>query len=115
MESKTVTKKVNPWLEHVKNFRLENPQMSYKEVLQEAKKTYVKKEKKENVKGGSIKAEKKVEKKPDKKEKKPDKKEKKPKVKKGGRMLSAGDAVKKLHIEPIVDVDHVTEENIKKV
>jgi len=107
MESKTVTKKVNPWLEHVKNFRLENPQMSYKEVLQEAKKTYVKKEKKENVKGGSIKAEKKV-------EKKPDKKEKKPKVKKGGR-LSAGQSVKKLHIEPIVDVDHVTEENIKKV
>ena len=105
MESKNVTKKVNPWLLHVQKFRAENPGMSYKMVLQEAKKTYVKKA--ENVKGGS-----KSEKKPE-KAKKPEK-EKKEKAKKGGR-LSAGQSVKKLHIEPIVDVDHVTEENIKKV
>jgi hypothetical protein len=111
MESKTIMqKKVNPWLLHVQKFRAENPGMSYKMVLQEAKKTYVKKA--ENVKGGSVKSEQMVEKKVEKK--KPDKKEKKPKAKKGGR-LSAGQSVKKLHIEPIVDVDHVTEENIKKV
>ena len=35
-------KKTNPWLEHVKKFREKHPKLSYKEVLQEAKKTYTK-------------------------------------------------------------------------
>lgn len=30
----------NPWLEHVKKFRSENPNMSYKDVLKNAKTTY---------------------------------------------------------------------------
>jgi hypothetical protein len=34
--------KPNAWLEHVKKHRAENPDMSYKESLQEAKKTYKK-------------------------------------------------------------------------
>tara|TARA_B100000963_G_scaffold31932_1_gene23783 strand:+ start:201 stop:368 length:168 start_codon:yes stop_codon:yes gene_type:complete len=36
-------KKVNPWLEHVKQFRSEHPELSYKEVLTQAKATYTKK------------------------------------------------------------------------
>ena len=32
--------KPNPWLAHVKKFREEHPELSYKEVLKEAKKTY---------------------------------------------------------------------------
>ena len=30
----------NPWLIHINNFRLENPEMSYRDVLIEARKTY---------------------------------------------------------------------------
>ena len=40
MEAKQ--KKSNPWLEHVKKFRQDNPKLSYKEVLQQARKTYTK-------------------------------------------------------------------------
>ena len=32
----------NPWIEHVKQFRKENPNLSYTEALVEAKKTYKK-------------------------------------------------------------------------
>jgi uncharacterized protein YabE (DUF348 family) len=35
-------KKVNPWLEHVKQFRQSNPGMKYSEVLKKAKETYKK-------------------------------------------------------------------------
>jgi hypothetical protein len=38
----TKEKKPNPWLEHVKKHRAENPGMPYKQCLQEAKKTYKK-------------------------------------------------------------------------
>jgi len=31
---------MNPWLDHVKTFRVQHPKLSYKEVLIEAKKTY---------------------------------------------------------------------------
>lgn len=34
---------VNPWLEHVAKFRASHPELSYKQVLVEAKKTYTKK------------------------------------------------------------------------
>ena len=77
MSSKKVeqkTKKANPWLTHVKQFREKNPEMSYKEVLQKAKLTYT-----------PIKKEKKVAKKEKKvveKEKTEEKKEKKPRKKK---------------------------------
>jgi hypothetical protein len=36
------SKKANRWMEHVKSFRLKNPALSYKEVLVEAKKSYIK-------------------------------------------------------------------------
>lgn len=36
-------RKMNPWLIHVKDFRQKHPQLSYKQVLMEAKKTYTKK------------------------------------------------------------------------
>lgn len=32
----------NPWLDHVKEFRKTHPNLSYKEVLKEAAKTYTK-------------------------------------------------------------------------
>jgi len=70
-KSKNDTKKVNTWLVHVSKFREKHPKLSYKEVLQEEKKTYKKKavkKKAEKKKGGS-----KPEKK-DKPEKKPRKK-----------------------------------------
>ena len=35
-------RKPNPWLEHVRAYREKNPEMSYKQVLQEAKSTYKK-------------------------------------------------------------------------
>jgi len=35
-------KKINPWLAHVKSFRCDHPQMSYKDVLKNAKATYKK-------------------------------------------------------------------------
>lgn len=38
----TKSSKPNAWLEHVKKHRAENPGMSYKECLQEARKTYKK-------------------------------------------------------------------------
>jgi hypothetical protein len=34
------TKKLNPWLEHVKAYKLEHPEVSLKSVLTEARKTY---------------------------------------------------------------------------
>lgn len=30
----------NPWLEHVKKVKKENPKLAFKEVLKKAKKTY---------------------------------------------------------------------------
>ena len=36
------TKKVNPWLVHVKSTKAKNPKMSFKDVLKEAKKSYKK-------------------------------------------------------------------------
>lgn len=36
-------KRKNPWLDHVKEFRKDNKDMSFTEVLKEAKKTYKKK------------------------------------------------------------------------
>lgn len=38
-------RKENPWLEYVKEIKIKNPNMSYKEVLQLAKESYVKKDK----------------------------------------------------------------------
>ena len=35
----------NPWMIHVKQFRADHPELKYKEVLQQAKATYTKKEK----------------------------------------------------------------------
>lgn len=35
--------KTNPWLEHVKKVKKENPKLSFKEVLMKAKKTFKKK------------------------------------------------------------------------
>ena len=40
---------MNPWLIHVENFRKKHPKMSYKEALQQARKTY-----KPTKKGGDI-------------------------------------------------------------
>jgi len=37
-----MAKKVNPWLELVKETKKKNPKMSFKEVLKEAKKGYKK-------------------------------------------------------------------------
>jgi hypothetical protein len=39
---KTKVKKVNPWTEHVKKYRSENPGMSFKEALKGASETYKK-------------------------------------------------------------------------
>jgi hypothetical protein len=36
------TKRLNPWLEHVKAMREKNPDIKYKELLQLAKESYVK-------------------------------------------------------------------------
>lgn len=35
-------KKTNPWLEHVKKVKKENPKLSFKEVLIKAKRSYKK-------------------------------------------------------------------------
>jgi hypothetical protein len=40
---------MNPWLSHVKKFREKHPNMSYKEALQGARKSY------KPMKGGSVK------------------------------------------------------------
>lgn len=37
-----MTKKTNPWLEHVKAIKIKNPDLQLKDVLKEAKKSYVK-------------------------------------------------------------------------
>ena len=37
-----MTKKVNPWLAHVKATKAKNPKMGFKDVLKEAKKSYTK-------------------------------------------------------------------------
>jgi len=44
---------MNPWIEHVKQFRMKHPKMSYKECLINARKTY-KPKKKEVKKGGKL-------------------------------------------------------------
>jgi len=36
------TKKVNPWLVHIKKFRADNPDLKFKDVLIKAKETYKK-------------------------------------------------------------------------
>ena len=38
------SRKSNPWLVHVAAFKLQNPQLTYQEVLREASKTYTKKQ-----------------------------------------------------------------------
>lgn len=75
------TKKVNPWLVHVKSFRAKNPEMSYKEILQKAKLTYtpIKKEKVVKKAKKVVKEEKKEE---VKESVKPEKKTRKPRKKK---------------------------------
>jgi hypothetical protein len=59
----TLPRKPNAWLAHVKAYREKHPEVSYKECLQEAKKTYVKGgvlvQNAPNI-GGSVKKEKKV-------------------------------------------------------
>ena len=35
-----ITKKLNPWLEHVKAYKLDHPEVNLKSVLTEARKTY---------------------------------------------------------------------------
>lgn len=35
-------KKTNPWLEHVKKVKQENPELQFKDVLKKAKQTYKK-------------------------------------------------------------------------
>lgn len=42
-KKKKKERKPNPWLVHVKQFRLTHPEMKYKQVLVEAKATYQKK------------------------------------------------------------------------
>ena len=41
-DKKKKSKRKNPWLDHVKDFREKNPDMKFTEVLREAKKTYKK-------------------------------------------------------------------------
>ena len=38
-----MAKKINPWLEHVKDVKKKNPDKSFKEVLKEASKSFKKK------------------------------------------------------------------------
>ena len=117
------TKKSNPWLVHVAKFRKENPSLSYKDVLKQAKTTYTKgsaisggatkKEKKPRTKkggsvvggsvsGGSVSG--------GAKEKKPRKTRKDKGTKKGGKMFGEdGHGIQK------VPVDHVTAELVKQV
>lgn len=40
--TKTTTKRTSPWLEHVKQFKETHPNLSYREVLKQAKETYTK-------------------------------------------------------------------------
>jgi len=116
-------KKSNPWLVHVAKFRKENPSLSYKDVLKQAKTTYTKgsaisggatkKEKKPRTKkggsvvggsvsGGSVSG--------GAKEKKPRKTRKDKGTKKGGKMFGEdGHGIQK------VPVDHVTAELVKQV
>lgn len=37
---KSVTKKPNSWMDHIKQVRVDNPEMSYKEAMQKAKISY---------------------------------------------------------------------------
>ncbi len=57
-------RKPNAWLAHVKTYREKHPEMSYKDCLKEAKKTYVKGgvlvQNAPNIEGGSVKKEKKT-------------------------------------------------------
>ena len=45
---------MNSWLMHVAAFRKKNPKMSYKEALQQAKKTYKPTKSTKSMKGGNI-------------------------------------------------------------
>ena len=62
-------KKSNPWLVHVAKYRKDNPSLSYKDVLKEAKMSYTKKVSGSAISGGGA------------------KKEKKPRAKKGGSIV----------------------------
>ena len=42
-KSKEKTKKSNPWIDHVRKFRLDHPDLSYREAIQQAKHSYKKK------------------------------------------------------------------------
>ena len=42
----------NPWLEHVRKFRSQNPDKSYKDALMESRKTYTPQKSKENIPPG---------------------------------------------------------------
>ena len=118
-------KKSNPWLVHVAKFRKDNPSLSYKDVLKEAKMSYTKKVSGSAISGGGAKKEKKPR---AKKEKagsivggsvsggaKPDKKPRKPRkdkgTKKGGKMILGKDGAGQQKIP----VDHVTAELVKQV
>ena len=60
----TLPRKPNAWLAHVKAYREKHPEVSYKDCLKEAKKTYVKGgvlvQNAPNIEGGSVKKEKKT-------------------------------------------------------
>ena len=111
-------KKSNPWLVHVAKFRKENPSLSYKDVLKQAKTTYTKGS---AISGGATKKEKKPRAKKGgsvvggsvvggAKEKKPRKTRKDKGTKKGGKMFGEdGHGIQK------VPVDHVTAELVKQV
>jgi len=116
-------KKSNPWLVHVAKYRKDNPSLSYKDVLKEAKQSYTKKVSGSAISGG---AKEKKEKKPRAKKggsivggsvsggAKPDKKPRKPRkdkgTKKGGKMFGEdGHGIQK------VPVEHVTAELVKQV
>ena len=122
-------KKQNPWLVHVAKFRKDNPSLSYKDVLKQAKTTYTKgsaisggvvtggaKQKKPRTKkgesivggsvvGGSVSGGTK----PEKKTRKP-RKDKGMKKGKGGKLLGQDG-----HGQQKIPVDHVTAEMVKQV
>ena len=119
-------KKSNPWLVHVAKFRKDNPSLSYKDVLKQAKESYTKKVSGSAISGG---AKEKKDKKPRaKKEKagsivggsvsggaKPDKKPRKPRkdkgTKKAGKMILGKDGAGQQKIP----VEHVTTDLVKVV
>ena len=125
-------KKSNPWLVHVAKFRKDNPSLSYKDVLKQAKESYTKKVSGSAISGG---AKEKKDKKPRAKKekagsivggsvsggsvsggaKKPEKKARKPRkdkgTKKGGKMILGKDGAGQQKIP----VEHVTTDLVKVV